>query len=136
MEVMEVTPWPHLKEAAPWPRSDAPPTSEDEQSTGHLQPFHPGLGPRPQLDGGQPELPDRRGEAELVLGFLEGGDAGAGARREVGDAGQDVRVSQLRWEVGDVLLVHEAAEEDVVPTRQDLGVTVRQLWGDLIFHWQ
>ena len=95
-------------------------TSEDEHSAGHLQPPQPGLALRPQTDWGQLELLDRRGEAEVTLGVSLRADQGAGGWLEVDDLGENVGVRELGGEVGHVLVMHEATEEDVVPTGQDL----------------
>ena len=95
-------------------------TSEDEQSAGHLQPPQPGLALRLQIDRGQLELLDGRGEAEVTLGVSLRTDQGAGGWLEVYNLGENVGVRELGGEVGHVLVMHEAAEENIVPTRQDL----------------
>ena len=93
---------------------------EDEQCAGLLQPPQPGLGLWPQLDRGQLELLDRRGEAEVTLDVSLWSNHCVRGWLEVDNLREDVRVRELRGEVSHVLLVYEATEEDIVPTRQDL----------------
>lgn len=116
-------------EVAPLLGPEAALTSEDEQSAGDLQPPQPGLTFRPQLDRGQLELLDGWGEAEVTLSVSLRADDGVGSRLEVDNLGEDVGVRELGGEVGHVLVMHQAAEEDIIPTGQDLecesgGVTV------------
>ena len=112
--------WPQLMEVTPLVAPEAALTSEDEQSAGHLQPPQPGLALRPQLDRGQLELLDRWGEAEVTLTVSLRADHGAGGWLEVDNLGEDVGVRELGGEVGHILVMHEAAEENIIPTGQDL----------------
>ena len=66
------------------------------------------------------ELLDRWRQAEVLVAVCRLQYSRIGAGREVDDVRQYVRVRQLRGEVGDVLGMDQAAEENVVPTGQDL----------------
>ena len=111
---------PQLMEVTPRLCLEAALAPEDEQGAGFLQPLKPGLSLWPQRDRGQLELLDRWGEAEVTLGVRLWTNHGSRGRLEVDNLGEDVGVRELGGEVSHVLIVHEATEEDIVPTGQDL----------------
>ena len=83
------------------------------------------------LDLYQFEFLHRWSQAEVVVAVKFLPDSGLGIGGEVDDVGQDIWVSQLRWEVGDVLLMDETTEQDVVSTGQDLQTVSGDVGVDL-----
>ena len=72
-----------------------------------------------------------RSQTEVVVAVQLLPDSGLGVGGEVDNVGQDIWVCQLRGEVGDVLVVDETTEEDVVSTGQDLQTVPGDVGVDL-----
>ena len=72
-----------------------------------------------------------RSQTEVAVAVQLLPDSGLGVGGEVDNVGQDIWVCQLRGEVGDVLVVDETTEEDVVSTGQDLQTVPGDVGVDL-----